>query len=418
MRVSVDPAAGYNSETGHAKGNRRYRKVEAMRSSVTRRQYLIWGSAALGACASAPLVGRWLGDRGDFSASIYSGLGGHPTYSIIPIVGDGKWIWREPPAEGTGYLEQREFEVRVGVTATAELDASPFRASTVAPTAHPEQEILDVRLETSGCAAELQTLCDTANQLAVAADRIAAGQTITAEAIFRIRLAKSYLGYVREQFPAQQSLPRTWNRRDLGDSPGIETKLDSLRKIVEQVAGKIEHPWDKAQAFHAWVHENIKGVPGDYTSVRKALQTRRGDCEERAGVFVALCRASGIPARLVWVPNHAWAEFLLIDQSERLHWIPAHTAAYSWFGWTGAHEVILQKGDKIFQPGLDENVRLVKDWFRCGGVKPKITYTAKVIPLADASDPQKDPGPGERSKQPDGKWVLIGKHAADRHMRD
>ena len=26
-------------------------------------------------------------------------------------------------------------------------------------------------------------------------------------------------------------------------------------------------------------------------------------------MLVALCRAGGIPARLVWVPNHNWAEF-------------------------------------------------------------------------------------------------------------
>ena len=65
-----------------------------------------------------------------------------------------------------------------------------------------------------------------------------------------------------------------------------------------------------------------------------ALKERRGDCEEMAGIFVALCRHCDIPARLVWVPNHNWAEFYLTDDQGEGHWIPAHTACYHWFGWT------------------------------------------------------------------------------------
>ena len=47
---------------------------------------------------------------------------------------------------------------------------------------------------------------------------------------------------------------------------------------------------------------------------------------------------------------HNWAEFYLLDEQGEGHWIPAHTAAYSWFGWTGAHELVIQKGDNIRPP--------------------------------------------------------------------
>ena len=33
-----------------------------------------------------------------------------PVSSFEPVVGDGKWIWREPPKEERGYLEPRLFE--------------------------------------------------------------------------------------------------------------------------------------------------------------------------------------------------------------------------------------------------------------------------------------------------------------------
>ena len=102
-----------------------------------------------------------------------------------------------------------------------------------------------------------------------------------------------------------------------------------------------------------------------------ALTNRVGDCEEMAGIFVALCRAAGIPARLVWIPNHVWSEFYLTDRVGKGHWIPAHTACYPWFGWTGVHELVLQKGDRVRLPGKTGFVRLQTDRLRHIGAKPQ-----------------------------------------------
>ena len=157
--------------------------------------------------------------------------------------------------------------------------------------------------------------------------------------------------------------------------------------------------------------ENIKGRPQNYTSVDAAIRHRVGDCEERAGVFIALCRAAGIPARLVWVPSHCWAEILLVDTRKKMHWIPVHTAAYSWFGWTGVHEVVLQKGDNIRIPQQRKKVRLVYDHFQCKGRKPKLEFTMSIKPVANSG---KDAGPGAREKMPNGRWKLVRKHDADK----
>ena len=80
-----------------------------------------------------------------------------PAFSITPVIGDGKWIWRDPPDE-TGYLEPREFEVSVGMKMEGRGDGQNLVATTVAPVQFPEQKILDVKIETSGCSAELLSL--------------------------------------------------------------------------------------------------------------------------------------------------------------------------------------------------------------------------------------------------------------------
>jgi hypothetical protein len=341
---------------------------------------------------------------------------GHPppAYSIIPVVGDGKWIWRDPP-ERTGYLEPRPYEVEVGVEFQGTGPALQLRATTTAPTEHPEQRIDDVRVEALGCEAALRELAPGAGQLMLAAPRIEAGQIVRAVARYRVTLFKHYHGYQRDQFPYAQTVPPDVRRAYLGRSPGIETDSPEVRRLAAQWSSGLTHPWEIAEQFARCVPEHIEARIGRYTSVTTALRQRVGDCEERSATFVALCRAVGIPARLVWVPNHNWAEFYLTDRDGQGHWIAAHTSCYSWFGWVGAHELVLQKGDRIHVPERRRQFRLLEDWASWVGSRPHVRWTAALRPLPmEGSD---DAGPGARWKDDKGEWVLIGEHPDDRYLR-
>ena len=88
-------------------------------------------------------------------------------------------------------------------------------------------------------------------------------------------------------------------------------------RLHQELAGGSPHPWDLVRKFAAWIPRNIRPQMGTYTSVVQAITDRRGDCEEMSTLLVALCRYSGIPARIVWVPNHNWAEFYLLDHEGR-----------------------------------------------------------------------------------------------------
>ena len=344
-----------------------------------------------------------------------------PAFAVIPVVGDGKWIWTEPPKDQKGYLEPRLFELSIGIELQGTGNAAPLMATTPVPLELPEQKVEEVRIQTEGCAAEIRRLAPEAGQLFLAAGGIVRGQRIIAEAIYTLTLFKQYHGFEKEQFPATQTAPPKELRLFLGDSPGIQTRDKPVKDLAAKVGGQIAHPWDKAKAFHKWVWENITARRGAYTNVLTALKDRVGDCEERAAVFVALCRASDIPARLVWLPNHNWAEFYLTDEKGEGHWIPAHTSAYAWFGWTGAHELVLQKGDNIRIPELGRPQRLLEDWMRRVGAKPEARYFADLKPLpsedAARSDANADAGPGERSKSASGEWLNLGKYAKEKFVR-
>ncbi|MCI0359366.1 MAG: transglutaminase domain-containing protein [Planctomycetaceae bacterium] len=341
------------------------------------------------------------------------------THSVIPVVGDGKWIWTEPPKNQTGYLEPRSYDLNIGVELQGEGSATGIEASTPVPVAHPEQAIDDVQIDAENCQAKIQTLGEGAAQLVLAAPGIVRGQIVRAVARYRLTLKKQYLAFERDQFPAEQPEPPVEIRKlYLHDSPGIQTSSPLVRKLSAALRAESSqvHPWDLATKFYSWGREHIEPKRGPFIGVVNALRRRTGDCEELAGVFVALCRSIGIPARLVWVPNHNWAEFYLTNDAGQGHWIPAHTSCYSWFGWTGVHELVIQKGDRLSVPYEAKLQRLIADWGQWSGKKPKMRFIADLKPLPPDGQTD-DAGPGARSKHESGEWKLAGDHPMQRYMR-
>lgn len=382
---------------------------------MDRRSFL----SGLAALASVPAVGRGCPSQQQTSFG--------PTWSVIPVVGDGKWIWTSPPKDQTGYLEPRAFELSIGVELTGEGDATNVNASTPVPIAHHEQKVESVRLETEGCEASVQQVGEGAAQLQLAAPQIARGQKIRALAHYKLTLLKQYFGYSIDQFPiAQPPAPGEIRKLYLQESPGIQTGSSQVKKLLTQLRGQEKlHPWKLVERAQSWINEHIRRQPGPFIGVINALERNAGDCEEMAGIIVALCRATNIPARLVWVPNHNWSEIYLTDHSGQGHWIPMHTGCYQWLGWTGVHELVIQKGDRVTPPHETRPQRLLGDWHQWSGRKPTAKFIAELAPVAPPADQagesggsQPDAGPGARSKQPPtGEWKLVGNHPANRVHR-
>ena len=306
--------------------------------TVYRRCFL--KSAAAGSAAAVVSPGGATAASAPRVDSLPSEQSYHPqTFAVVPVVGDGKWIWKQPPSGQTGYLEPRDFNVEISMKFLGRGAGRDLQASTVFPIECAEQRLfLDSAtpsgLVTQGCQAKIDDLGRGARQLLLYAPTLAKGEVVSATVRFGARLCKAYLGHKQDDFPRDQSLSaKLFDKVYLRNSPGIKVTSATVRELVKKIVPHNAHPWEKAKLFQEWVWDNVEGVPGQYTSVEAAIKNRRGDCEERATVFIALCRASGTPARQVWVPGHAWAEIGLHDGDNRPFWIPVHTAAYSWFGY-------------------------------------------------------------------------------------
>jgi hypothetical protein len=105
----------------------------------------------------------------------------------------------------------------------------------------------------------------------------------------------------------------------------------AIKALAEEITGSETNPATKARLLYDWMAENMRySFAREYSTLHNisayCLENRYGDCGQLALLYIALCRASGIPARWQsgWViyPEfqnlHDWTEILL----EPYGWVP------------------------------------------------------------------------------------------------
>jgi transglutaminase-like putative cysteine protease len=133
---------------------------------------------------------------------------------------------------------------------------------------------------------------------------------------------------------AQRNLPSTeprWNRSDYAEylQPTTRGPLDgNVKKLADKITKGKTTNLEKARAIYDWTVENMYRDPNTkgcgLGDVCVLLKTPGGKCTDISSVFIALCRASGVPAREVFsirlgkkaeeditTYQHCWAEFFL-----------------------------------------------------------------------------------------------------------
>jgi hypothetical protein len=145
----------------------------------------------------------------------------------------------------------------------------------------------------------------------------------------------------------------------LGPSPLIESSHPRIKQIAKQLAEGQTKAWPHVRAIYDWVRKTIKYKEMKHKQGEvldgcvAAIDKGTGDCNQLTSTFVALCRASGIPARTVQIPSHCYPEFYLQDGDGKGYWYPAEASGSEDFGGIHTHAPIMQKGDnfKVTLPG-------------------------------------------------------------------
>jgi len=148
------------------------------------------------------------------------------------------------------------------------------------------------------------------------------------EGVFAIRRYR----YVPKQSLSLLQLTARAHKEGLGKYLKPEARIESddpeIKALSRQLAQDAPDAWQAVSRLAGWVSKNIRyRITG--ASARQALRSKEGDCGPHTFLTIALCRAAGIPARMIggamYSPalggsfgQHYWVEVWMGDDG----WIP------------------------------------------------------------------------------------------------
>ena len=309
--------------------------------------------------------------RRGFVAGTVALLGG-----ALPTIGD------EPDADaaalGPRYGEPVERNYEIGL----ELTGGSKRGSKVVvvlivPTDWPEQKATIVDVDRSNLITKIdyRTLLGGVKQMVVTIPSLPARAQVDLLAKVKVEVRTIAPPADTKRLIVPKRIPPLL-RRFLTPSPLIEATHPTIRKAAQDTVSDNMSAWQRVEALHRFVHAKLQyKFARKNISAANALRDGVGDCGEFSSLFIALCRASKIPARLVHIPGHAYAEFYLEDDQRGGHWFPCEAVdGKTPLGTMTRTAMILQKGDRFRTPEDNRTCRIsipvIVGRFPAGGTNP------------------------------------------------
>jgi hypothetical protein len=303
----------------------------------------------------------------------------------------------EAPAErptAVTYGPQTVTRYRFGAKATARGGTVQNIMSMVAvplTCAEQEVELIEEDLSPHVAGVAYRDTDEGVRQMLISIPTLSPRQEAHAYAIFEVRTRtiiapKETATLVAPKKPEKERALK----RYVGVSPYINTNDRKIRAAVkEALAAAKPTPaggtgdWQRVEALYDYALDHVKYKEGDDKPAVQTLAQGEGDCQAIGAVFVAMCRTEKIPARMVWVNDHQYAEFYLEDAEGNGCWYPVETAGSRAFGEMPLARVILQKGDNFRVPERrGERLRYASDYSTLLSAptrQPRIGYVRELV---------------------------------------
>jgi transglutaminase-like putative cysteine protease len=254
----------------------------------------------------------------------------HPTRREVLALGGGlllsaarPWFARAATTdpELVRYANERTYEIRHGVE--VDMGGVPLESLEIwlpVPGDWPEQTVGELTIRPKA-----PVVRDKTGMAKVATLFVKNREPVPSR---RFSLELSYRLTCREIVPDRAALAR-YRLRDYEKDVAyrlftrpekkIETGDPAIAAVAEKLRGESRPPLEIARAVYDWVleHTEYRLIPG-FGGAGYCLTNAHGECGDYSALFVALCRAAGVPARPVngfWADKkdgwHCWAEFML-----------------------------------------------------------------------------------------------------------
>ncbi|WP_246146131.1 transglutaminase-like domain-containing protein [Rubripirellula lacrimiformis] len=333
-------------------------------TAFSRRQWLTTAACAgVASLTAGPLaMGQANAQVPDGGASNDSGLGG----------GTGSDPGDTSGASSTAkerliYQSPQTQNWKIGLILNTPVTCTNVLATFIVPMDWPEQTVTVTGRTIDNAVSGWKTrdLPGGARQVVLQMARVPGGSTV--EMTFEFAIARSRIlpPDLTDDLVIPSRPPRDL-RVFMGNSPNIDTSHGKIRMVARDLKKEpADNDWQRVEQIYDYVRDNVEYIEGPIRNASDALKDGKGDCEDMTSLFVALCRNNGIPARMVWIPDHCYPEFYLETPDGEGIWFPCQAAGTRQFGRMDEYRPVLQKGDRFKVPESSSPLRYVSEYFRC-----------------------------------------------------
>lgn len=203
-------------------------------------------------------------------------------------------------------------------------------------------------------------------------DQVAAGDLASAQLTAQVRAWDVRWVIYPDLVKSLDQIPADVRKQYLADTPKFDLKNPVIVDAVKQAVGRERNPYWIARKVYRHLHQKMHYERiGGWDVAPKVLARGAGSCSEYSYVFIAMCRAAGLPARYVGalVVRRDAASF--DDVYHR--WVEVYLPPYGWV------PVDPSRGDKQTEAGRADSFGHVSNDFlittHSGGGSPLLDWS-------------------------------------------
>ena len=276
-----------------------------------------------------------------------------------------------------GKAETHKWEFGVIITGAGGPSANLHGTAPI-PQDWPEQQAKIVGEEVSdNVRSHSYRTIDGLKQLVFAVPQLAPGEKATCLITLEVTRSEQLAPTETASLVIAKEIPAEV-RKFLGPSPLIESGNSKIRTQAKTLILGKEKAWGQVEALYDGTRSLVQfEVDGKdkFKGAIGAIRDGKADKEDLNATFVALCRTSKIPARMIWSMDSCYAEFFLTDAAGKGMWFPCQLHGDRQFGSLKDFRPILEKGDNFRVPEKADAQRFVAEFLTGkGNGRPQVEF--------------------------------------------
>ncbi len=179
-----------------------------------------------------------------------------------------------------------------------------------------------------------------------------------------------------ENMGSMSDIPKDIKEKYLQDDEKYQINSEIVQKTVKEVVGNEQNPYWIMRKLHQYLIGHLHYLmDGAWDTTPTVLTNGHGSCSEYSFVFIALCRAAGLPTRYV---GSTWIKKDMASRDEVYHrWIEVYLPNYGWVPTDPTHGDRELPRDQAFPIGLVRNEALITTQSGGGSSTLEWTYNSK-----------------------------------------